>query len=216
MEGDLSEYMKEELPFSDYIAIIQSMLEIVRYLRQIGLVHNDIKPENFLFDSSNNIDIADLNCAYLIDHPPKEICGTIGYYSPEYFCKDNSNQSFKQFCKQNNVIPLIDYNNDIWQVGVTSYQFLFRELPFGVQPNSKHFSDVVSGKYNGTSAYFEKNVRKSIERGEYTEEQIEAYVAIVKDFISRMLKPSRIERETPSSLLNHEVFEITRNTEMLG
>lgn len=56
---------------------------IVFRLHQMGLVHNDLKPENIFFNYKNNVKIGDFSFILELDAEEREPLGTMGYFAPE-------------------------------------------------------------------------------------------------------------------------------------
>jgi serine/threonine protein kinase len=59
--GDLFSKIKKNGPLSEKEAaeIFQQILNALLYLKQMGLSHRDVKPENVLFDKNWNVKLID-------------------------------------------------------------------------------------------------------------------------------------------------------------
>ena len=107
-------------PFEQSIAfrVIDQILSAVEYLHANGIVHRDIKLENFLIDANDNVKIADFGLSAKLkyrDERKHTVCGTPNYISPELLTNAKKGISFEA---------------DIWAVGVSTYAMLTGKLPF--------------------------------------------------------------------------------------
>jgi len=101
----------------DLVGIFRQMLLGIEHCHSVGIVHRDIKPDNFLFTDreSKIVKLCDFGLAELIPRIGK-LCGTFG--TSPYMCPEMLNDE--------------GYNEkaDIWSLGATSYLILFGEFPY--------------------------------------------------------------------------------------
>lgn len=129
MGGNLTEYVKNQGLFTEIHAafVIRKILEGVKYLHNLNIMHRDIKPDNILFRSKDiyekdQIVLADFGLATSNDvieylHPK---CGTPGFAAPEVFNVKNASDHYSLKC-------------DLFSVGVTLYFMLTGNLPYCYQ-----------------------------------------------------------------------------------
>ena len=91
----------------------------LKYIHKLGIIHRDIKLENLLLDKTNNrIKICDFGWSVYTEFPDKciqiDTCGTCCYMSPEEIVKCPYNKSV-----------------DIWSLGVVIYILMAKQYPFG-------------------------------------------------------------------------------------
>jgi len=108
------------------------MLLALNYLHSHGIVHRDIKLENFLYDSkgSNQLKLIDFGFSKMWDANSKmqASCGTLAYVAPEVLNRDYTSQC------------------DLWSLGVVAFILLAGYMPFfgNEATQSKHIKE---GKY---------------------------------------------------------------------
>jgi len=115
---DLLQYVlsREMLSEEESRAIFKCILEAVSYMHAHGIVHRDLKLENFLVSKDHRILLSDFGMATRIS-PNKRLtrqCGTLTYSAPEI-----------TKCK-----PYCGISSDIWSLGVVLYCLLCRGFPF--------------------------------------------------------------------------------------
>lgn len=100
------------------------MFDIVHgleYLHSQGVVHHDIKPENLLVDSNDNVKVTDFGVSHEVGHEDQSNSrksytgGTPAFSPPEI---------------SDITIPFDGKIADIWSLGVTLYVIVFGQLPF--------------------------------------------------------------------------------------
>lgn len=95
----------------------EQMLVAIAYMHSVGVVHRDIKPDNFLVGGKHGdtVKICDFNLSAML--PPsgffRGALGTAPYMPPEMLYK----QSY-------------DQKADVWSFGVVAYLFLCGEFPY--------------------------------------------------------------------------------------
>ncbi|XP_074845230.1 uncharacterized protein LOC142010709 [Carettochelys insculpta] len=110
----------EEREVRDYTRQIMSAVE---HLHHHGIVHRDLKIENFLLDENNNIKIVDfgLSNTMKFEGLSQELlntqCGSPAYAAPELL-------AHKKYG------PKVD----VWSIGVSTFAMLTGTLPFIVEP----------------------------------------------------------------------------------
>ncbi|CAK74127.1 unnamed protein product (macronuclear) [Paramecium tetraurelia] len=113
--GNLEQAIKkleEPLPFLTVKVIFRQIVEGIKYMHDIGLMHRDIKPGNILFRKPVSLKqfglsvqdgplISDFGVSSLIQKQLNvyQFCGSYGYMAPEIFaCEDDKQKSYNEKC----------------------------------------------------------------------------------------------------------------------
>lgn len=150
------------------------MLLAIRYLHSLGVVHRDIKLENFMYDEkgSNHLKLIDFGFSKAWDPEKnkklKMNCGTICYVAPEVI-----QQSYTNMC-------------DLWSLGVVVFLLLVGYMPFPIRPD---LEDTETDILNGDFTYDEKKWSK--------------VSASSFDFVSKLLQRDPEQRMTAEQALAH-------------
>lgn len=120
------------------LEIMLQVLEGVSYIHSQNVVHRDIKLENILFVSQDQLDlkIADFGNSSTFSHikKPKGLCGTLHYLAPEVHKKE------------------YDEKVDIWSCGILAYMLLTGRSPYRetaskdifIEIDQKIFTDLIN------------------------------------------------------------------------
>ncbi|KAI4165323.1 MAG: hypothetical protein LQ342_001191 [Letrouitia transgressa] len=115
---DLFDYI-EMRPTMDEVecrGIFQQVVAALHHLHTKALVvHRDIKDENIILDSENNVKLIDFGSAAYIKNGPFEVfVGTIDYAAPEVL----QGKSYR------------GKEQDVWALGILLYTLIYKENPF--------------------------------------------------------------------------------------
>ena len=100
---------------SELVAFCQQMFSAIEYIHSLGIIHRDIKAENFLYTAEGTIKLIDFGLAVKVKNPKhllNEIVGSPHYMAPEML---SNRYSF----------PV-----DMWSAGVLIYLMIFGRYPF--------------------------------------------------------------------------------------
>jgi serine/threonine protein phosphatase PrpC/predicted Ser/Thr protein kinase len=123
IEGkNLSQWMRDNpKPEIEVVRkIIEQIAKGIQAFHRQEMIHQDLRPNNIMIDSSGTIKIIDFGStkvAGLSDIQPINdgIVGTMQYSAPEYFVQDT-----------------ITAKADIYSIGVIAYEMLSGQLPYGI------------------------------------------------------------------------------------
>ncbi|KAA6372758.1 MAG: hypothetical protein EZS28_031715, partial [Streblomastix strix] len=116
-----------DIPLSIIRAIMNQLLEALRYIHSKGLIHRDIKPANILLHNPPGTgrvickiaDFGEMKVKSQIDQSTNvQPAGTLVYMPPELLLGDGD-----QFRKADEKI-------DIWSLGIILYQIVYHTFPF--------------------------------------------------------------------------------------
>lgn len=177
------------LPESQVKMYSQQMLSALAYCHELGIVHRDVKPENFLLvnqtqDSGlKTLKLADFGIATSLRSSDIEIDGqvngSIPYMAPELF-----GRRWQSLVKDSKGDRHILAAGDLWSCGVVIYVMLSGDLPYGDNPDS-----ICSGDPPDFSSKVWNNISPE-----------------AQDLIQKLLDPSIEERFTAKEALQHEWF----------
>jgi len=117
--GELFDRLHSRGRFSEQDAAraLRQVLLAVRHLHRRGIVHRDLKLENFLYDcGSGDLKLIDFGFArpWSGEEPMRGQCGTLCYMAPEVLDSEDG----------------YDFKCDLWSAGVIAFALLAGELPF--------------------------------------------------------------------------------------
>lgn len=118
--GSLQALIEEEGPLTDDMMMIyaKQLVDTLIYCHSLHIAHRDIKPSNLLIDKNGRLKLADFGLSKKMDPNDKindNFPGSILYMAPEIMeCKEYD--------------PFLA---DIWSLGVTFYQMITGETPWG-------------------------------------------------------------------------------------
>merc|ERR1719183_2388648 len=116
--GELFQRVQERRKFNETDAADASsqMLLAINYVHSHGMVHRDLKLENFLYESakSDHLKLIDFGFSKVWEPNTKMAlsCGTLSYVAPEVLAKDYTSQC------------------DMWSFGVIVFILLVGYMPF--------------------------------------------------------------------------------------
>ncbi|KAF9071363.1 kinase-like domain-containing protein, partial [Rhodocollybia butyracea] len=124
--GELLEYLtktvesgQDSIPLAQALSYFQQIILAVSYCHRFNVSHRDLKLENILVDSDNNIKIADFGLAsFQPDSIARTACGSLHYCAPEV------------------VTGYGNYNGpmaDVWSCGIILFALLTCSLPFNAE-----------------------------------------------------------------------------------
>jgi PAS domain S-box-containing protein len=121
----LADEIGTPMPLGRFLKVAIALADAVFHMHEAGLIHKDIKPQNFLIAASGDrawltgFGIASrLPRERQTPAPPEIIAGTLAYMAPEQTGRMNRS---------------IDSRSDLYSLGVTFYQLLTGVLPFLAQ-----------------------------------------------------------------------------------
>ncbi|CAG9532410.1 unnamed protein product [Cercopithifilaria johnstoni] len=116
--GDLLQKIRRESKVDENEGKIhfRQLIEAMKYLKSMEVVHRDIKCENILLDSCENVKITDFGFARLlkIGEKSKTFCGSRAYLAPEIIRAQ----------------PYDGYLSDIWSAGIVLYVMITGMMPY--------------------------------------------------------------------------------------
>lgn len=129
----LKEYLKET-PIAEESAVVIGceMAKAFTYMKKMGVIHRDVKPENILISDKDQVILVDFGLAKEEGQQTismsDELFGTPQYLSPEYISESSD----------------IDIRTDIYSLGITLFYAVSGKLPF----NSKNPIDIIRQQLN--------------------------------------------------------------------
>lgn len=162
--------LRGKLPEPRAKNMMNSIIDAIDYLHKKNIAHRDLKCSNILINSRNQLKITDFGFARILK--PGELsetyCGSIAYSAPEVLRKT----------------PYDPVLQDIWGVGVITYQMVCGKLPFD-----------------------ELNIKKMIRVQMKRQLDIPGHMSITcKDLILSMLEPDVDKRFSLKDIMGHAWF----------
>jgi NIMA (never in mitosis gene a)-related kinase len=120
VEGqDLGTCLSKNGPLNEQQALYYfiQLVSALKYCHDNQILHRDVKPQNILITSNNQLKLADFGISRNVEHAAKTLIGTPFYMAPEIF----SNQPYS--------FPV-----DIWSLGCVLYEMVTCRKPFGNNP----------------------------------------------------------------------------------
>ncbi|WP_420555385.1 protein kinase domain-containing protein [Neptuniibacter marinus] len=146
-------------------AIIEQVAKGLRALHRMDILHQDIKPDNIMIDTSGTVKIIDfgsVRIAGIVEsssiQEQCEILGTALYTAPEYFLGDIGTS-----------------RSDLYSLGVLTYHMLSNRFPYGTQV-SKSRTPAAQKKLNynsvldedrETPAWIDETLKKAVHPNPY-------------------------------------------------
>lgn len=118
----LKEYLRRRkvIPQKELIDIAVQILSALNHMKEKGVVHCDVKPQNIIILPNKKIKFTDFGISRIggkmPDLPPDKAVGSVHYVSPEQ-AKGNA----------------LDHRSDIYSFGIMLYEMATGQLPFNAE-----------------------------------------------------------------------------------
>jgi len=115
------------LDFFKYI--VHQLANALKIVHHKGIMHRDIKPQNFFLkaiNGENKIKLGNFSCSIFIKHNTSEPIGTFIYSSPEIISENEYNEK-----------------SDLWSLGITLFEIFFGYPPYGPEPTPDKIKNIV-------------------------------------------------------------------------
>ena len=109
------------IPLKTIATILKHVVNGLSYLHGQGFVHQDIKPSNILIFSEGIAKIGDFGIGHSFQSA-QTVVGSPAYQAPEVFDDDPD--------ESGEVKDLDPSKEDVWSLGVTLFEVVFKQLPF--------------------------------------------------------------------------------------
>jgi serine/threonine protein kinase len=142
--GDLLTYVRRRGCLSEDVVrdLFKQAVSAVHYCHRKGIIHRDIKLDNFLLDISGDtpiVKLCDFGVSKVIQEGDVmfEQCGTPAYIAPEILigCRQGSN-------------GYTGFSPDVWSLGVCLYALLFGTVPFKASNIEELHRMIVNGTFS--------------------------------------------------------------------
>lgn len=108
--------------------VARQAIEALAYLQKKKIAHRDVKPENILLDSNDDVKLVDFGLSRVLTEQQITIVGTPYYLAPEVLKGDYS------------------FECDMWSLGVVLYFALFGCVPFKAEDSSMLFHRIANAR----------------------------------------------------------------------
>jgi len=114
-EGSLEDWLKQNgvMPVDRALRVVADAAAGLAYAESLGLVHRDIKPDNFMLDQHGAVKIADLGLANTTNETEEKAVGTPHFMAPEQVLRKP-----------------VDHRSDLYSLGCTFYRLVTGRTPF--------------------------------------------------------------------------------------
>ncbi len=195
------------LPFELILFYLSSLVIVLDYIHDKGVLYRDLKPENIMLDEKGYIKIIDMGLAkriryineytsvngevikQIVDQKTYTLCGTPEYLSPEILMNIG-----------------YDKSTDIWSLGILLYELFMKKLPF----TSNNTGDTNTFENNITLLF--TNIVNVYRKGFTLTDDVKQVIQneSMEKLIIELLNGHRDKRigvkERTLSIFNHELF----------
>ena len=172
----------------------REMLSAVDFMHAHGIIHRDIKPDNFMLHADGGVRLADFGTAVQLDAPAASVAGEHDLSaSDRWMSGDVGTKPFLSPEVVRHPAQFDAYASDVWAAGVTVYALVFGRLPFFAGQNESALRELISA----AELHWPVGVDAKA-----TEAEREQYW-LVTDFLRHALRREPTERDTARRLLQH-------------
>ena len=158
-ESDLENYLKSKLDLDTYACLFYQLINGMDYLRNLKIIHCDIKLKNLLISRDNKLKICDFGFSFYLDKVKGHFCGKEQIFgSPIYLPPEAFNNK-------------INYNNfafDLWACGIVLYNMLknnsFTKNLYGFEDLKARLNDIENFIDNSTTDIKDTDARDLLKK----------------------------------------------------